>query len=167
MLNYLLIVCAGLSALGLIITVLCWPRARWRTVIAWLGLSLLPIALYLAGLAPLLIDAWNVLVEWSRQLPSMPVQMVGAALGGLGILLIVISRFLPRRPRRPRVEQTEQPQELTRRRPVYDDPAQQGRTRSYTGGSTSSANGRTASTSGGASAEDAEVADILKRRGIE
>jgi hypothetical protein len=146
-----LLVCAGLTLLGLIITALLWPRARWRTVIFWLGLSLLPIAVYLVGLLPTLVDLWNTLALWYQGLTWTMLAMAGVAIGGLGVLLMIISRLLPHKPRAKKTPAASDSQ-VARQRPDYGSSPQ--------GASTSSSTGAT-------SADDPEVTEILKRRGID
>ena len=146
------IVCAGLTLLGIVVTALMWSRARWRTVVWWLGVSLLPLALYLLGLVSLLIAGWNTLVGWYQGLSLTPAAMVGAGLAALGVLLMIVSRFLPNRPRtKKKVAPADATPQLTRQRPVYDT------TRTSAGGSSATA----------ASSDDLEVTEILKRRGID
>lgn len=95
-----LIVAAGLTLLGIIITALIWKRAKVRTVVFWLGLSLVPISIYLLGLAPQVVGAYETLRLWYGTLTLTPVVWVGVGLFGLGVLLMLVSRVLPDRPRR-------------------------------------------------------------------
>lgn len=94
-----LLICAGLTLVGIVITAIIWKRAAVRTILWWIGLALIPIAIYLVGLVPLLIDGWDTLVKWYGMLTVTPVAMVGASLGGLGVLLMLVSRLVPYRKR--------------------------------------------------------------------
>ncbi len=94
-----LIVAGGLTLLGIVVTALIWKRAKVRTVVWWLGLSLVPISIYLLGLAPQVIGAYETLRLWYGTLTLTPVVWVGVALFGLGLLLMIVSRLLPDRPR--------------------------------------------------------------------
>ena len=95
-----LAVCAGLSLVGIVVTAIIWKLAKVRTVVWWLGLSLVPIDVYLLGLVPLMIDGYQTLRQWYGTLAVTPLVWTGAALGGLGVLLMLVSRVIPARPRR-------------------------------------------------------------------
>lgn len=154
-----LIIAAGLTVVGLLIVVLIWRRAKWRTIVTWLGLALLPLGLYLLGLVPALIDGWNTLVNWywTTMAPwSDPLRIAGAVVGGLAVLFLLISRFIPPKPR-VRREPTDTATPVRRERPVYDD-------RAVDSGPEDTAKLPAGATR--ASDEDAEVTEILKKRGI-
>lgn len=150
-----LIVSAGLTLLCVVIVALIWTRAKWRTIVWWLGLAMIPIAVWLLGLAPLVADGGDSLVGWYQGVTWDPLALTGASLVGLGVLLMLISRVMPARPRQRRVKATAPaPQVTDRPRPAYDSSA---------GSATTS--GATAS-SQLTVPEDEDVTDILKRRGI-
>jgi hypothetical protein len=86
--------CAGLTALGL---VLSWAAGRRRGAaaavrgIAW---SLLPIAAYLTGVLPLVWDTSTAVAGWVGRLVFSPKVWVGVALAGLAALLFFISGIM-------------------------------------------------------------------------
>ncbi len=147
-----LAVCAGLSLVGIVITALIWKSAGVRTVVWWLGLSLVPIAVYLLGLVPLAVDGYETLRRWYGTLAVTPLVWTGVALGGLGVLLMLVSRVIPARPRR-----TTAVPPAADRRAVPATPARPGAvaTRGPAGPATPS------------DSELDEVTEILRRRGIE
>ena len=53
-----LVVAAVLTVVFVVITALVWSRAQVKTVFWWIGLSLLPMGLYLLGLAPAVVGAY-------------------------------------------------------------------------------------------------------------
>lgn len=90
----------GWTVVGLILVVALWSRAPWKAVIAWLGVALVPLGLWLAGLSQAAIDGWNTLALWWQGLIfTLPV-MIGVGLLGLAALLLVVSRLVPNRPRK-------------------------------------------------------------------
>jgi hypothetical protein len=89
----------GWTLLGLLIVVVLWPRASWKAILAWLGLTLLPLGLYLVGLAQHLIDAWNALALWWQGLVFTVPVLAGLSVLGLAVLLLLVSRLIPYRKR--------------------------------------------------------------------
>lgn len=159
-----MIISIALTALGLVIVVLRWKYAKWRTLVTLLGLSLLPLGLYLLGLVPLLVDGWTTMSNWywTTMAPwNDPVRIAGTVVGGLGILLLVISRFIPSRPRAIPEASIDVPVEA-QRRPVQSTPIPTAAIK--TEGSESTA--RIPTTQASDDDEDAEITEILKRRGI-
>lgn len=99
---WVIIVVIGWTVLGLVLVAVLWARAPWKAVLAWLGITLIPIGLWLAGLAQAAIDGWNTLALWWQGLTyTLPV-LVGVSLLGLAALLLLVSRLTPNRPRRRR-----------------------------------------------------------------
>lgn len=78
-----------------IITALIWKRAQVKTVFWWIGLSLLPMAIYLAGLGSAAEGAARTLYAWWNGLQFTPIEWVGLVLAGLGTLFLVGSRLIP------------------------------------------------------------------------
>lgn len=115
-------VCAGLTLAGLILVLLIWRLAKLRTSVWWLGLALLPISVYLVGLAPTMVDFGNAIVRWWWQVsPAMTAMTItGLTLGALGVLLMLVSRALPYRPRRPRGSGEASAVPPSRVRPTYE-----------------------------------------------
>lgn len=152
-----LLVAGGLTLAGIVVTAIIWRSAKVRTVVWWLGLSLLPVSVYLLGLSQQVVDAYDTLRSWYASLTLTPVVWVGVVLFALGVVLMLVSRVIPARPRKA---------------PVPAAPAASGRpaTPAVTPGTApvAPAPRRTsASQSTPADADLDEVTEILKRRGIE
>lgn len=90
-----LAIAAGLTVICVVITALIWRRAQVKTVFWWIGLTLVPLAIYLAGLAPAVDGAYSTLRYWWGTLTFTPVVWTGLVLGGLALLLLVGSRLIP------------------------------------------------------------------------
>lgn len=78
-----------------IITALLWRSAQVKTVFWWIGLCLVPMAVYLAGLAPAVVGAYDTLRLWWGTLSFTPVVWTGLVLGGLAAVLMLGSRMIP------------------------------------------------------------------------
>lgn len=154
------LVAGGLTFIGIVITALIWRAAKVRTVMWWLGFSLLPIAVYLLGLAPQVVGAYDTLVAWYRDLTVTPLVWVGAGLGALGVLLMLVSRVVPARPRKTADAAASGPAAVTRGGapgPAAARPA-----------AVQSAPQRTAASQPTPPDADLdEITEILRRRGIE
>lgn len=98
------VICIAASLLVLLGVVLLGRRLSWRAAAWWVGLACLPIAALLAGMVPYLIDAWNSLATWWQQRPQplAGAELAGVALGAIGLVLLVGSRFVPYRKRTPK-----------------------------------------------------------------
>ncbi|MFV0451733.1 MAG: hypothetical protein ACK5LS_05720 [Propioniciclava sp.] len=90
-----LAVAAGLTLVFVVITALIWRRAQVKTVFWWIGLCLVPMAIYLAGLAPAVVGAYETLRFWWGTLTFTPVIWTGLALGGVATFLMLGSRLIP------------------------------------------------------------------------
>ena len=98
--TWVMIVAIGSTTLGLLLVILLWSRAPWKAVVAWLGIALLPLGLWLAGLSQAAIDGWNTLAVWWQSLVfTLPV-LIGLSLLGLAATLLLVSRLVPNRPRK-------------------------------------------------------------------
>lgn len=95
-----LAICSGLTLVGIMITALIWTHAKVKTVVWWFGFSLIPIAVYLLGLIPQTIGAYETLRLWYGTLTFTPIVWTGIALGGLGVFLMLVSRLIPAKPRK-------------------------------------------------------------------
>lgn len=157
-----LLVAGGLTLVGIVITAIIWRAAKVRTVVWWLGLSLIPVSIYLLGLTRQVEDAWTTLRAWYEGLTLTPLVWTGLGLFGLGVVLMLVSRVIPARPRKKADAAASGPPvgsatragipAPTTTRPEAPAPSTQRRT--------------TASQSTPADADLDEVTEILKRRGI-
>ncbi|MBK8459311.1 MAG: hypothetical protein WAS07_03620 [Micropruina sp.] len=98
---FLIIAVVTTVVLVLIVAVI-WSRAQPKAIVAWLGFAMLPMGLYLAGLAPRLFDAYTTLSQWFYGLTYSTSDWVGLGLLGGGLAFLLISRLMPHRPRRPK-----------------------------------------------------------------
>ncbi|MFT4217788.1 MAG: hypothetical protein QM619_11490 [Micropruina sp.] len=97
---WVMVIVIGWTVLGLVLVAVLWARAPWKAVLAWLGIALIPLGVWLVGLSQAAIDGWNTLALWWQGLTyTLPV-MVGLSLLGLAGLLLLVSRFVPNRPRK-------------------------------------------------------------------
>lgn len=97
---WVMIAVIGWTVLGLVLVAVLWTRAPWKAVLAWLGIALLPVGLWLVGLSQAAIDGWNTLAVWWRGLVyTLPV-LIGLGVLGLAAVLLLISRLVPNRPRK-------------------------------------------------------------------
>ncbi|MFP5415884.1 MAG: hypothetical protein ACLGHZ_03250 [Actinomycetes bacterium] len=160
-----LVVAGALTVVFVIITALVWKRAQVKTVFWWIGLTLVPLAIYLAGLAPLAVGAYESLRLWWLSLAFTPVVWVGLVMGGLAALLMLGSRLIPSesyRDRRAAAKASGPKGAVAKQTPAAERPAV---------ASKSSANppqqpapkGKQAA---GGDAEMDEIAELLRKRGI-
>ncbi|MDO5084643.1 hypothetical protein [Arachnia propionica] len=70
-----------------------------RVLVAGLGLALIPLALQLTGLSILLVNGIGSLVAWAQRTGWNDTMTWGAGLGATGVLLLVVSGFIPKRER--------------------------------------------------------------------
>ncbi|MBK8446498.1 MAG: hypothetical protein IPL41_07415 [Micropruina sp.] len=97
--TWVMIVVLAWTVLGLLLVALIWTRAPWKAVLAWLGIALIPLGLWLVGLSQAAVDGWNTLAGWWQTLIfTMPV-LIGLSILGLAALLLLVSRLVPTRPR--------------------------------------------------------------------
>lgn len=94
-----MIVVIGWTVVGLILVAAIWSRAPWKAVLAWLGIALLPLGVWLVGLWRAAIDGWNTLAAWWAGLVFDIPAIIGLSVLGLAALLLVLSRLVPNRPR--------------------------------------------------------------------
>ena len=66
-----------------------------RTLLAGIGVALLPLGLLLTGMSDLLVSGVESLIAWVERTGWTNTMSWGAGIGGLGILLIAVARFLP------------------------------------------------------------------------
>ncbi|MBP8920895.1 MAG: hypothetical protein KBG85_14395 [Micropruina sp.] len=98
--TWVMIVAIGSTTLGLLLVILLWSRAPWKAVVAWLGIALLPLGLWLAGLSQAAIDGWNTLALWWQGLQFGLFETIGVSLLGVAAFLLILSRLIPNRPRK-------------------------------------------------------------------
>ena len=84
-----------------------------RALLAGIGFTLLPLGLFLTGMSDLLVSGIESLIAWVDRTGWTNTMSWGAGIGGLGILLLVVARFLPGP--KPREERGDG---ATRKRPV-------------------------------------------------
>lgn len=99
------------TVLGLLLVAFLWTRSPWKAVLAWLGITLIPLGIWLVGLSQAAIDGWNTVALWWQGLVfTLPV-LIGLSILGLAIGLLVISRFVPtrKRVRKPKTDQSRTP----------------------------------------------------------
>lgn len=90
------LIIAGVATVAcVIVTAVIWKRAQVKTVFWWIGLTLLPMAIYLAGLGGAAEGAARTLYSWWNGLDFTPMEWVGLVLAGLGTLLLLGSRLIP------------------------------------------------------------------------
>lgn len=84
-------VAAGLSGLGLLISIVLWRRRGAASGLRAASWSLLPIGLYLVGLLGVLVPFGFKLAGWVTHLVFSLTAWVGLAVIGLAVLLWIIS----------------------------------------------------------------------------
>ena len=94
--NLIHLIIAGVATVAcVVVTALVWKRAQVKTVFWWIGLTLVPMAIYLAGLGGAAEGAARTLYGWWNALDFTPMEWVGLVLGGLSVLLMLGSRLIP------------------------------------------------------------------------
>ena len=73
----LLLLCVGLTLLGVIATGIAWRRGNKGRVVQGVGLALAPIALYFSGLLRLLWDAMMAIGNWASKIIFSPAVWFG------------------------------------------------------------------------------------------
>ena len=138
-----------------------------RALLAGIGFTLLPLGLFLTGMSDLLVSGIESLIAWVDRTGWTNTMSWGAGIGGLGILLIAVARFLPgAKPHQDQEDGT------PRERPAAQKP--KAKPAVTKGGQQTAQAARPAPKPGGAaSRKDAggdedldEIEAILKKRGI-
>ncbi len=89
---------AGLTVIGLVLTVLLWRRRGAGSGLKVLGVSLFPMAVVLIGLQGILRELWNAVWNFASGLLFSPQIWIGLGLGVLGVLAIILgNRLIVRR----------------------------------------------------------------------
>lgn len=164
-----LIVAGALTLVFVVITALVWSRAQVKTVFWWIGITLVPMALYLLGLGPAIVGAYETLRQWAGALEFTPVVWVGVVLASLAVLLTLGSRLIPSESYRDRrialKEKKAASVGSTRGAAAGSRPAVGSRT--STPASKPAAPPKPAKSKGGSGdAEMDEIAELLRKRGI-
>ena len=151
-----LIITIFLMTLIVAITAGLWARHRGvRPLMGGIGVLLIPLGLYLLGITRLSYNGVVSLIDWAQRTVWSPVMTWGATLAGVGLLMFIVSRFI--KPTvRPIVEQSGKPAV-----------SPQGRApRTATAVSTGPAAKPASAKAPARTAEDDEVEDILRKRGL-
>lgn len=163
-----ILVSAVLMIIGILMAFAGWQRLRSvRAVLRWLSLSFIALGLWITGVMDLIFDAAHALLNWARDQRLDTVMWIGIGVAGFGVLLYIISAIMSP------VSRTEgrQRRDLARQKqasqlggaPGRQAPAQPTLTTS-TRTDHQPVSDDTAIL--GSTDEDAEVDEILKRRGI-
>ncbi|MDO5533750.1 MAG: hypothetical protein Q4F65_03755 [Propionibacteriaceae bacterium] len=164
--NVLHLVVAGvLTLVFVVITALIWSRAQVKTVFWWIGLTLLPLGVYFLGLGPAVTGAWETLRDWAIGLQLTPMVWVGVALATLSVLLMLGSRLIPSESFRDRraLAKDKRKQEASAAKPaVAGRPAAPAPSPSRP----ASAPAKAPSGQAAGDAEFDEIAELLRKRGI-
>ena len=138
-----------------------------RTLAAGLGLALLPLALLLTGMSDLLVSGIESLIAWLERTGWTNTMSWGAGIGGLGILLIAVARFLPGP--KPRQEQdSAAPRERPAAKQSKPKPAvtKQAQQPASSSGPAKQPGGAAPQKGAGGDEDFDEIEAILKNRGI-
>ncbi|MFT3861453.1 hypothetical protein [Micropruina sp.] len=120
---WVMIIVLTWTVLGLLLVAAIWSRAPWKAVLAWLGIALVPLGIWLVGLWQPAIDGWNTLALWWQSLVfTLPV-LLGLGVLGFAALLLLGSRLVPTRPRKRKPTTTIPPATMP---PAYRQPPTSG-----------------------------------------
>lgn len=93
---------AIVSSLILIVLSALWSvigwmnRHSWRAVLRGMGVGLTVLGLWIAGVMNLTVNGIQSLVHWyERQLPLNIMMFISLTIAGIGVLLAVVSSFIP------------------------------------------------------------------------
>ncbi len=139
-----------------------WARRPGvRPVMGGLGLVLIPLGLWLFGLTDLAYNGVVSIIDWAQRTVWTTTMTWGASLAGAGLLIFLISRFIKPAQRKAVTKSND--------RAVTPTQSQAPVTATRPGASVASAPpaGQSApAASQKKTAEDAEVEDILRKRGL-
>lgn len=163
-----LLVTIGLMLLITGLSVGLWGRShRLRPLVGGLGLALVPLGLWLFGLTDLIVQGVQGLIAWAQRTPWSTQLAWGAGLMGAGILLFIVSRWMP-----------SEPKPVTPGTPKETTPPPAAGPRSQVGAPVPSPQASTpvvppastpqppAAKKSGIDPEDAEIEALLRKRGI-
>ena len=150
-----LIITIFLMALVVAVTAGLWARSRGaRPMVGGIGLLLVPLGLYMLGVTRLAYNGVISLIDWAQRTVWTQTMTWGAVLAGVGVLLFVVSRFIKTAPHHNRAE----------KRPATQQSA--GRPATPVVAATRPVAPSTDTKPAAKTAEDAEVEDILRKRGL-
>lgn len=132
-----------------------WARRPGaRPLMGGFGALLIPLGLYLFGIVDLAYNGVISIIDWAQHTVWSPMMTWGASLAGAGLLMFVVSRF---------VKPSERKEVTSRHQPAVAPQAAAGRP--ATSVATTPHAGRPAPKQG-KTTEDAEIEDILRKRGL-
>lgn len=161
---------AGLILLVALWTVLMWARARsMRSLLEGIGLILLVAGAWITGILALALHGVRSIYDWAQRTVLDTTMVVGLVVMGLGLLSFLIGLFISPISK----EEAKSRREVHRdaRKSAAQPDSKTSSTSSSQAGVSSGKSPATGQTSAApkqnTAAEDAEVEDILKSRGIE
>ena len=86
-----------LTLLGGLYTWVSYQRRGLAAGVRGAGLTLLPVAAWLTGVLELLTEIGGAIGDWAVDLAFSPTMWLGTALGGLAVVLLVVSGVLAKR----------------------------------------------------------------------
>jgi hypothetical protein len=163
--------CAALTAAGLALSWLIWRRRGPRRGIRAAAWSVVPLALYLTGAVPMLWRVGSAIANFAQGFAFSPKTWSGLALFGLAALILLVSGGIPlltsgrRRARKKQLKQAGQGAQATTTGSAVAVSAGRGDRAAVEATTTVEAarRGKGGSDDDGL---DADVAEILRRRGI-
>jgi hypothetical protein len=168
--------CAALTAAGLALSWLIWRRRGARRGIRAAAWSLLPLALYLTGAVPMLWRVGSAIANFAQGFVFSPKTWAGLSLFGLAAVILLVSGGIPlltsarKRARKKELKQASQGTQATTAGGALAVTAGRGDRAATDATSAAPAKVAAAKRGKGGSADDdgldADVAEILRRRGI-
>ena len=149
-----LLLTIGLTIVILAVAAGLTARAhRARPALVGLGLAAVVVGLYLTGLTQLAADQTLAVVDWFQRTPWTILTSWGVGLLGGGALLVLIGAFLPKGQRRPAAKAAQPAAPASSPRPQVQggQPSQQPKPQKAPKG---------------LDPEDAEIEELLRKRGI-
>lgn len=134
-----------------------------KTLVAGIGLVVLPLGLYLSGVTQLAYNGVLSLIDWAQRTVWTDTMTWGAGLAGFGIVLLVVAGFMKTkaRPRQQRVR-AEQPNPAA----ADSKPSQQAAVGAASAAPTTAAPQPKGGKPPAMDPEDAEIEALLRKRGI-
>lgn len=94
----LLIVCIALAVVAVLAGVIGWRRSQRPTrLVAGIAWALVPIGLYLSGLADLVWQGIQGVIAWGAAVPGTPTGVAGLIMIGVGVLTAIVVGVVARR----------------------------------------------------------------------